>query len=226
MSWLFESWHLLLPKPLCAILFALVAILCGAWVGMERERKEKAAGLRTMALVSLGSCAFTLVGYAFTSNTGDSGRVAAQIVAGIGFLGGGILLKGPSGVQGATTAATIWTVAAMGMSIGAGYVPAGIGFALAIRSVLSFSGQWERTLFREKTEVVRVVFEPDNGKTEIKIDCLLEQFGALRAKEQPQAEVSGGRCQLVIEFQLSARNKHDFLSALVAMPEIVAMERK
>jgi putative Mg2+ transporter-C (MgtC) family protein len=225
MSWLFESWHLLLPKPLCAILFALVAILCGAWVGIERERKEKAAGLRTMALVSLGSCAFTLVGYAFTSNTGDSGRVAAQIVAGIGFLGGGILLKGPTGVQGTTTAATIWTVAAMGMSIGAGYVPAGIGFALAIRSVLSFSGRWERRLFREKTEVVRVVFEPDNGKTEIKIDCLLEQFGILRAKEQPQ-EASGGRCQLVIEFQLSARGKHEFLSALVAMPEIVAIERE
>jgi len=59
-------------------------------------------------------------------------------------------------------------------------------------------------LFREKTEVVRVVFEPDNGKTEIKIDCLLEQFGILHAKEQSQG-ASGGRCQLVIKFQLSAR---------------------
>jgi putative Mg2+ transporter-C (MgtC) family protein len=224
MSWLFESWHLLLPKPLCAILLALVAVLCGAWVGIERERKEKAAGLRTMALVSLGSCAFTMVGYAFTSNTGDSGRVAAQIVTGIGFLGGGILLKGPGGVQGTTTAATIWTVAAMGMSIGAGYAPAGILFALAIRGVLSFAGQWERMLFGEKTERVSVVFEPDNGKTEIKIDCLLEQFGILHAKEQPH-DASGGRRHWVIEFQLSARNKHEFLSALVATPEIVAIER-
>jgi putative Mg2+ transporter-C (MgtC) family protein len=225
MSWLFESWHLLLPRPLCVIILALVALLCGAWVGIERERKEKAAGLRTMALVSLGSCVFTLVGYAFTSNAGDSGRVAAQIVTGIGFLGGGILLKGPGGVHGTTTAATIWTVAAMGMSIGAGYAPAGIGFALAIRGVLSFAGRWERRLFGEKIEVVRIMFEPDNGKTEIKIDCLLEQFGILHAKEQPH-DAAGGRSELVIEFQLSARSKHEFFAALVAMPEIVAIERK
>jgi putative Mg2+ transporter-C (MgtC) family protein len=160
MSWLLESWHRLLPEPLAAILLALVAVFCGAWVGIERERKEKPAGLRTMALVSLGSSVFTMVGYVFTSNSGDSGRVAAQIVAGIGFLGGGILLKGPGGVEGTTTAATIWTVAAMGMSIGAGYVSAGTG-----------------------------------------------------------------RRGLDIEFQLSARSAHDFLSALVAIPEVVAIER-
>jgi putative Mg2+ transporter-C (MgtC) family protein len=87
MSWLFESWHLLVPKPFSAIFCALIAAFCGAWVGIERERKEKPAGVRTMSLVSLGSCVFTMVGYAFTSNSGDSGRVAAQIVTGIGFLG-------------------------------------------------------------------------------------------------------------------------------------------
>jgi putative Mg2+ transporter-C (MgtC) family protein len=225
MSWLFESWNLLLPKPLAAILLALVAVLCGSWVGIERERKEKAAGLRTMALVSLGSCVFTMVGFAFTSNTGDSGRVAAQIVTGIGFLGGGILLKGTGGVQGATTAATIWTVAAMGMSIGAGYAPAGIGFALVIRSVLGFAGQWERMLFGEKPEVVHIVFEPDNGKAEVKIDCLLERFGILHTKQQSH-EASGGRCQLDLKFHLSARSKHDFLYALVAIPQIVSIERE
>ena len=79
-----------------------------------------------MALVALGSCAFTMVGYAFTSNTGDAGRVAAQIVTGIGFLGAGVLIRGSGGVQGATTAATIWIVAAIGMAIGAGYVAGGM----------------------------------------------------------------------------------------------------
>jgi putative Mg2+ transporter-C (MgtC) family protein len=174
MSWLLESWHRLLPEPLAAISLALVAVFCGAWVGIERERKEKPAGLRTMALVSLGSSVFTMVGYLFTSNSGDSGRVAAQIVTGIGFLGGGVLLKGPGGVEGTTTAATIWTVAAMGMSIGAGYVPAGIGIALTVRCVLSLVGRWESTAFGgQRTQTLSVEFEPDNGKTEIKIDCLL-----------------------------------------------------
>ena len=94
MSWLNESWHVLLPKPWASIALAVFAVLCGAWVGSERERREKPAGLRTMALVALGSCAFTMVGYAFTSNTGDAGRVAAQIVTGIGFLGAGVLIRG------------------------------------------------------------------------------------------------------------------------------------
>jgi hypothetical protein len=113
----------------------------------------------------------------------------------------------------------------MGMCIGAGYAPAGIGFALAIRSVLSLAGQWEQMLFGEKTDVVRLEFEPDNGKTEIKIDCLLEQFGIFHAKQQSH-DAAGRRGQLVIEFRLSARSKHEFLSALVAMPEIVEIERK
>ena len=82
MRWLVENWHALLAKPWDAIALAFLALLSGAWVGTERQRREKAAGVRTMALVALGSCTFTLVGYAFTSNTGDSGRVAAQIVTG------------------------------------------------------------------------------------------------------------------------------------------------
>jgi putative Mg2+ transporter-C (MgtC) family protein len=225
MNWLFESWHRLLPQPFGGILFALVALFCGGWVGIERERKEKPAGLRTMALVSLGSSVFTMVGYAFTSNTGDSGRVAAQIVTGIGFLGGGVLLRGPGGVEGTTTAATIWTVAAMGMSIGAGYVPAGIGIAFGVRGVLTLIGRWEATMFASrKKETLSVEFEPDNGKTEIKIDCLLEKFGILQAKEQGR-DAHGGRRGLDIEFQLSPRSAHEFLSALVAMPEVVAIER-
>ena len=225
MSWLFESWHLLLPRPFSAVLCAFVAAICGAWVGIERQRKEKPAGLRTMSLVSLGSCVFTLVSYAFTSTTGDSGRVAAQIVTGIGFLGGGVLLKGAGGVQGTTTAATIWIVAAMGMSVGAGYVPAGIALALTIRVVLSLVGQWERTLFGGRdTERLNIKFEPANGKTEIKIDRLLDQFGILHKKEQGH-RASDGLQHLAVEFQLSARNSHEFLNALVAMPEVVAIER-
>src|SRR5260370_8975867 len=136
MSWFEESWDGFLPKAWGSIALGVFAVLCGAWVGSERERKEKPAGLRTMALVALGSCAFTMVGYAFTSNTGDAGRVAAQIVTGIGFLGAGVLIRGTGGVQGATTAATIWIVAATGMAIGAGYVAGGIGLALLTRGAL------------------------------------------------------------------------------------------
>src|ERR1700732_3537678 len=136
MSWLIESWHLLLPRPLCAGVLALVAVLCGAWVGIGRARKATPAGLRTRALVSLGSCAFTLVGYAFASNTGDSGRVAAQIVTGIGFLGAGAILHGRRIISGMTPAASIWMIAAIGMAVGPGYAIAGLALSILVNRLL------------------------------------------------------------------------------------------
>lgn len=76
----------LIPAPWLQITLAGVAVICGAVVGVERERREKPAGLRTLVLVCLGSAVFTVVSFVFTSTSGDSGRVAAQIVTGIGFL--------------------------------------------------------------------------------------------------------------------------------------------
>src|ERR1700676_5727969 len=104
MIWLTESWHHYLSQPWAALVLGCSAVLCGGWVGLERERREKPAGLRTMALVALGSSVFTIVGFTFTSTTGDAGRVAAQIVTGIGFLGAGVLMCGTGGVQRNTTA--------------------------------------------------------------------------------------------------------------------------
>src|SRR4051812_15981503 len=86
--------------PWLEIVLAVVAVVCGGIVGAERERREKPAGLRTLILVCLGSAAFTMASFAFTSTTGDSGRVAAQIVTGIGFLGAGAILHGGGFVRG------------------------------------------------------------------------------------------------------------------------------
>src|SRR5271166_2152933 len=198
---------------------------CGAWVGSERERREKPAGLRTMALVALGSCAFTMVGYAFTSNTGDAGRVAAQIVTGIGFLGAGVLIRGTGGGQGATTAATIWIVAGIGMAIGAGYVAGGIGLALLTRGVLSLAGRWEQIHFGAKNlSTIGLVFDPDHGKTEIKIEQLLAEF-AITYTLVSRSDAADGRERWLIQFQLTARHAREFLSEAAKMPEVYAIER-
>jgi len=104
---------------------------------------------------------------------------AAQIVTGIGFLGGGVLLKGAGGVQGTTTAATIWIVAAMGMSVGAGYVPAGIGLAMTIRGVLSLVDQWERMLFGgRKTERLNIKSSPPMEKRRSKLIVYWNNLGS------------------------------------------------
>jgi putative Mg2+ transporter-C (MgtC) family protein len=139
---------------------ALAAAL-GAVLGLERELRDREAGLRTHLLVSVGSALFTIVSaYGFreflTSGANvvraDPTRIAAQIVTGIGFLGAGAIIRQGLAVRGLTTAATLWVVAAIGMAAGAGYYSAamittGVALlalwplrALAYRSVRRFRG--------------------------------------------------------------------------------------
>jgi putative Mg2+ transporter-C (MgtC) family protein len=111
------------------IRFAL-AILWGGIIGSERQYRSKSAGFRTMIMISLGACFFTIISKLISGEmNGD--RIAANIVSGIGFIGAGVIFKGDNRVNGITTAATIWVVAAVGMGIGAGHY-----FASACSSVL------------------------------------------------------------------------------------------
>jgi putative Mg2+ transporter-C (MgtC) family protein len=116
------------------LLRMLVALLLGAAVGWEREMQRQPAGFRTHALVGLGSAIFTVVSaFAFPGPLSDPTRIAAQIVTGVGFLGGGAILHYRGSVRGLTTAASLWAVAAVGMAAGAGlYVVAVAGAALVI----------------------------------------------------------------------------------------------
>jgi len=107
------------------LLFRLIlAIVFGGAIGMERQRGHKPAGLRTHMLVSLGSCLFTLLSFmAYVDLIDfymDPTRIAAGVVTGIGFLGAGAIIQSKRGVIGLTTAASIWVVAAIGMSVGYG----------------------------------------------------------------------------------------------------------
>ena len=100
----------------------------GALIGLEREVRGYPAGIRTIALVSLGACLFTDVSVLFVAS--DESRVAAQIVSGIGFLGAGVILREGYSIRGITTAATIWAAAAVGMATGLSlYVVAVLGAA-------------------------------------------------------------------------------------------------
>jgi putative Mg2+ transporter-C (MgtC) family protein len=112
-----------------ALRLAVAAALTGA-VGLEREFRERAAGLRTHMLVGVGSALFTIVSaYAWgdfifdrTQGTAfDPTRIAAQIVTGIGFLGAGVIIRQGLSIRGVTTAAGLWVAAAIGMAVGAGY---------------------------------------------------------------------------------------------------------
>ena len=110
----------------------LLAGVLGGAIGFERRQAEKPAGLRTLALVAMGSALFTLISM-FGFDTSDPARVAAQIVTGVGFLGAGAILRIGGDVRGLTTAASIWLTAAVGMAAGAGlYIMSGITTIAAV----------------------------------------------------------------------------------------------
>src|SRR2546425_1011112 len=98
----------------------LLAAGLGAGIGLEREYRRKAAGLRTNILIALGSALFTVLSIEIGGGGGTPDRISAQIVTGIGFLGAGAILRSGRNVHGMTTAATIWVNAAVGVACGAG----------------------------------------------------------------------------------------------------------
>ena len=98
----------------------LLAVGCGTVIGLERQLKHKAAGLRTNILICLGAAVFTIISREMASGSQDSiTRIAAQIVTGVGFLGAGAVIQDRGGIHGLTTAATIWLMASIGMACGA-----------------------------------------------------------------------------------------------------------
>ncbi len=98
----------------------LASILAGGFVGLERQRNNKSAGLRTNTLVALGACIFVLINVKLTGVGGDPTRIIGQIVTGVGFLGAGVILHHGGNIHGLTTAATIWCSAAVGSLAGLG----------------------------------------------------------------------------------------------------------
>lgn len=112
----------------------LFACLLGAVIGLQRELKRKAAGVRTNLLICMGAAFFTLLSAVLAGDANpDKGRVASNIVQGIGFLGAGLILHNRSRVSGLTSAASVWVVASIGMAAGAGlYAAAGIATAVVI----------------------------------------------------------------------------------------------
>ncbi|HUV76339.1 MAG TPA: MgtC/SapB family protein [Dehalococcoidales bacterium] len=115
------------------VLRLLLAAALGAIIGYQRERADKPAGLRTHILICVGAALFTVVSiYGF--DTDDAARVASGVVAGIGFLGAGAILRSGEGIVGGlTTAATIWAVAGIGLAAGAGlYVVSAVATAIVL----------------------------------------------------------------------------------------------
>lgn len=146
-----QHWHM--DNITLTIIFKIVlAAALGLLVGMEREHFNKPAGMRTYALIAMGATLFTALSYegleGFQGLGFDPSRIAAQVVVGVGFIGAGIIFFKGNSVQGLTTAAGIWAVAAMGMAVGFGMYEVAVTSTLLILAILFGVGTLEKKIFK------------------------------------------------------------------------------
>ena len=139
-----------------ALIRIVLSFIIGAIIGIERETNNQPAGLRTHILISIGATIAMLVSIyipqTYTNfQNGDPGRIASQVVSGIGFLGAGAILKFGGNVKGLTTAASIWAMAALGLAVGAGMYEIGLIGLLVILFALTIMDIFEKKVFKERT---------------------------------------------------------------------------
>jgi putative Mg2+ transporter-C (MgtC) family protein len=187
--------------PHVLLRLAVAAILGGA-IGIERELREREAGLRTHILVAVGSALFTVVSaFGFADVLGqsdpnvvarlDPSRIAAQIVSGIGFLGAGAIIRQGLSVRGLTTAASLWIVAAIGMAAGAGmYAAATIGTVIVLFSLGPLRILAYRAIERVRPEERRLVVElrPEAAAAELLADVHDRGFVAQSFELEDEAD--------------------------------------
>jgi len=162
-----------------------MAVLVGGLIGAEREYQDKAAGFRTIILITVGSTLFTIL--SLTLDPGNTQtRIAANIVTGIGFLGAGAIIREHGKIGGLTTAATIWLSAALGMGIGAGELAFMLVSTSVVLIVLFFFPLVERRIDRiREARTYKVVIGLGNAKGIEKIQQALEEC-SLKAIESHQ----------------------------------------
>ena len=224
--WIFGSWQAQRGLLWVAPALALVAVGCGLLIGGERQRREKPAGLRTLSMVCLGSAVFTMVSFTFTTTTGDSGRVAAQIVTGIGFLGAGVILHGRRVVSGVTTAAIVWVAAAIGMAVGAGYVFAGLGLAILVNRLMVAIFLYETRWHPDLHEIVYTVeFAHNGGLTRVRLERVLVDYelaGEWIIWEEPSGETN----RVTLKMRMARVHLYELLNEIADVPDVRSITQK
>lgn len=178
---------LILPE-VKLVISILASALAGGLIGMEREYRDKSAGFRTMILIAVGSCLFTIMSSIIGASDSSTTRIAAAVVSGVGFLGAGVVLKEGATVQGLTTAASIWLVASLGIAAGAGeYLLLTVVTSLSLL-VLWFFTPIERWLdrlyeFVEIKVVIKNSDEVEDDILDIFDECKIKIVNIRRSRE-------------------------------------------
>ena len=200
------------------ILRGVFAILCGAIVGIERERRGKPAGFRTNTLICFGSALYMLVSEFILKSMGiastDPTRIASQVVTGIGFLGAGTIIQSRGTISGLTSAATIWVVAGIGLMVGAGFPWIGLLCSLLVLMTLDLLARVEPKLLGHCHFVeCDVAFVDDGGRTRSELAALFSEHDIDFSKMEI-TKIDGKASKLRLRFCDKHPSHHRFLSEL------------
>lgn len=200
------SWGNLI---LCAIAIFICVVLCGL-VGLEREKRGRSAGLRTHLLVGVGSCIIMIIsiyGFPHANGTRDVARLAAQVVAGVGFLGAGAIIHNNGGIKGLTTASTIWLVMAIGLACGSmNFILAIIGTIVVMVVLVNFR-RIERMVTRSNPYLVMLA--PSDIPVMTDLLGVVKDFGYTITDLRSQIIKDGLQPSIEVTFKLSSENNEE-----------------
>ena len=194
----------------------LVSMICGGIIGFEREYRSKSAGFRTIILISLGSTIFTIVS---RHGVGTDDRISANIITGIGFIGAGVIFKDKISVRGLTTAAVIWTSAAIGMTTGIGYHALALALTLITLCMLLMVTRIEKLIAGlQKEKLLSVTFRgPEFSQI-----TNLEQSLQSNSLTLDRLEVGKDEDRLTAVFKVSGK-KNDLIKMNESLASISAI---
>jgi len=176
----------------------LLGVLLGGAIGIERELKGKPAGLRTNILICMAAVLFTTLSIRMSQGRGDPGRLAAQILTGVGFIGAGTILHTRGAVTGLTSAATIWVVTAIGIALGSGAYVEAMGATVLVMLVLAGLARFEEFLSRQSTTTRLVVHAKPSPTAFPELEALVRRTGL----EVVDSKVRQENVDLVIDLTL------------------------
>jgi len=225
-AWLGDLYELPgVGREWVGLICIVASAFCGAVIGIERERRDKPAGLRTLILIAVGSSIFTLISLLLGERkpVSDPARLASQIIPGVGFLGAGAIIRAHGAVRGLTTGATIWATAAVGVVVGAGYVAAGLTFTLIILLTLT-AMRWVELFVSGRCSfaTARIDYRPDNGKTKPRLQGILDQY-AVPDEAVADAEVGDDARTLQCRICVSHREHRGVLKEIAEVAEVLSI---
>ena len=199
------------------LLKILLAAMLGGIIGLERELSHKEAGLRTNILIAIGSTLITILSFkiAAMTKTADPARLTAQIVSGIGFLGAGAIIQARFAVHGLTTAATIWTVAAIGIAVGSGFYLVAFLVAVFVVIVLTVFKFLLAYLEKQKQNYVYLITTEEKASLLVDIRRVLTELNIRYSSARLNHRESSYEFEIV--FNTSDNKNRDFLEKIMLL---------